>query len=495
MDNQTGDARFGAQPGSIPSGRIGSQGVPQQIPTGSYGDQPAPRYAAQQTMAQQAVPQQPTPQHVVQQPSPQYAVPSYAQMYHAASVAQASGDAKKAAGKGKTFFSGFLGAALACVLALGGFALWQHFSGTPAESGGSPISLSFGDEDPTLAEAVAVKALPSVVSVDVYMKESTLYEMYGPSEDYGWGWGGGGGDALMEASLGSGVVLSEDGYIITNYHVIEGADAIRVTVEGEEYKADLVGGDASSDIAVLKAQGASGLTPMELGDSDQLIIGEWVMTIGSPFGLEQSVATGIVSATSRSQILEGYEDDYGNASTDPIIYPNLIQTDAAINPGNSGGALVDAEGKLIGINTLITSYSGNYSGVGFAIPVNYANHLAQQIIAGETLGHAQLGVSLYSITPQDQERYSLPTDHGAYVSGIVEGSGAEEAGLQVGDIIVAFDGVKMESASELTLAVREKNPGDTATLTVNRNGEEMELEVVLGSDAATSEAMQERSGE
>ena len=293
---------------------------------------------------------------------------------------------------------------------------------------------------------------------------------------------------LTEASLGSGVVLTADGYIITNYHVIAGGDAYKVTIEGETYDAEVVGSDPSSDIAVIKAKDASGLTPVEIGDSDDLIIGEWVMTIGSPFGLEQSVATGIVSATSRSQIMDASTDQYGQSSGETTIYPNMIQTDAAINPGNSGGALVDADGKLIGINTLITSYSGNYSGVGFAIPVNYAVNLAQQIIDGKTPTHAQLGVSLSTVNAQNAQRYGLSADAGAYVAAVSEGSGAAEAGLQEGDIITKFDGESVESASDLMLDVRSKNPGDKVTLDVNRNGETKQIEVTLGSDESTQNA-------
>ena len=148
---------------------------------------------------------------------------------------------------------------------------------------------------------MAEKALPSVAAIDVYTNQSSMGGMYG----YGYGYGyGGGSDTLTQSSLGSGVVLTDDGYIVTNYHVIEGADALKVTIEGEQYDAEVVGSDPSSDLAVIKAKDASGLTAIELGDSDNLTIGEWVMTIGSPFGLEQSVATGIVSATSRSQIMD-----------------------------------------------------------------------------------------------------------------------------------------------------------------------------------------------
>ena len=351
--------------------------------------------------------------------------------------------------------------------------------------------------DDTLPEAVAQKCLPSVAAIDVYTAQAST-DMFGRSTSSS--------GTLTESSLGSGVVLSEDGYIITNNHVVAGADALKVTVGGEEYDADVVGTDESSDIAVIKLRNASGLTPVEIGDSDNLTIGEWVMSIGSPFGLEQSVATGIVSATSRSQIMsnsessgsDGYGYGYGGSSSQSsgyTIYPNMIQTDAAINPGNSGGALVDSNGKLIGINTLITSYSGNYSGVGFAIPVNYAVNIAQQIIEGKTPTHAQLGVSLSTVNSQNAKRYGLKVDSGAYISAVNSGSGAAEAGLEEGDIVTKFDGNSVSSASDLMLDVRSKNPGDKVTLEVNRNGETKQIEVTLGSDESSqSAATQQNSG-
>lgn len=395
---------------------------------------------------------------------------------------------------GRTFLLAFCGAAVACAIGLGGFGIWQASTGG-SDAGSSSSSTQLGSQnsgsinatdaesDQTLAEAVAQKALPSVAAIDVYTNQSS-----GMSGMYGSGNSGSGTGTLTQSSLGSGVVLTADGYIVTNYHVIEGADAVEVTVEGETYEADVVGSDPSSDIAVVKAKDASSLTPIEIGDSDDLIIGEWVMTIGSPFGLEQSVATGIVSATSRSQIMDSSTDQYGQSTGETTIYPNMIQTDAAINPGNSGGALVDADGKLIGINTLITSYSGNYSGVGFAIPVNYAVNLAQQIIDGKTPTHAQLGVSLSTVNAQNAQRYGLSVDSGAYVAAVSEGSGAAEAGLKEGDIITKFDGENVESASDLMLDVRSKNPGDKVTLEVNSNGETKQVEVTLGSDESTQSA-------
>ncbi len=345
-------------------------------------------------------------------------------------------------------------------------------------SGSSSVSLGSSDsttitvtgEDATLAETVAEKTTPSVCCIYVYSKQSS-YSLFG--------YGNSSSDELEQSSLGSGVILSADGYVLTNYHVIEDADALQVSANGTEYEATVVGTDESSDLAVIKLTGASGLTPISIGDSDNLTTGEWVMSIGSPFGLESSVATGIVSATSRSQIMSS---DSNSGST--AIYVNLIQTDAAINPGNSGGALVDSQGKLIGINTLITSYSGNYSGVGFAIPVNYAMEIANTIIAGETPSHAQLGVTLVSVTSSLAQRYKLPVSSGAYLSSVSTDSAADKAGLEVGDIITKVDDTTITSASDLMIAIRKKDPGDIITVTYNRSGQEKTATVELDSDTS-----------
>lgn len=455
-----------------------SQGVPspQHHPQPTQSPQnPVPpvnsAYPAQGTPVGYHASAAPNAQQQYAQPKHQHQPQPPSQQGYVQSSAQTTSEPKKSGGF-KTFGLAFLGAALALVIGLGGYSLFapsssndgQHATTVLGSTESSTISV---DEDSTLAETVADKALPSVVNIDVYTAAS----------NYGFGFGADSSGTLQESSLGSGVILSEDGYIITNYHVIEGADALEVTVGDTTYEATIVGSDPSSDLAVIKAEGATDLTPIEIGSSSDLVIGEWVMTIGSPFGLEQSVATGIVSATSRSQILESTT---GGATT---IYANLIQTDAAINPGNSGGALVDSDGKLIGINTLITSYSGNYSGVGFAIPVDYALNIAEQIINGETPSHAQLGVSLSTVNSAIAERYGLSVDTGAYVTQVHAGSGAAEAGLQEGDIITKFDGQAVASASDLMLEIRSKNPGDTVTVEFNRRGETKTTEITLGSDA------------
>ncbi|WP_418241096.1 S1C family serine protease [Ellagibacter isourolithinifaciens] len=424
-------------------------------------------------------------------PASPYAQPAGAHNAQAYAAKQGPKPKKNHSGA-KTFGIAFAGAALACVLVLGGTGVVNTVtSGSPSGSttvlGGTSSASTSGnaDENATLAESVSQKCLPSVVAIDVYTNQQSGYYGYNTQ------------NSLTETSLGSGVVLSSDGYIVTNYHVIEGADALKVTIEGEEYDADIIGSDPSSDIAVIKAKNASGLTAMELGDSDDLTVGEWVMSIGSPFGLEQSVATGIVSATNRSQIMDNSSDSYQygqQQSSTTTVYTNMIQTDAAINPGNSGGALVDKDGKLIGINTLITSYSGNYSGVGFAIPANYAVNLAQQIIEGKTPTHAQLGVSLSTINAQTAQRYGFSVDEGAYIAAVSSGSGADSAGLKVGDIVTAFDDKKVSSASDLMLAVRSKNPGDTATVTINRDGQSQDVQVTLGSDESSQASAGASSG-
>ena len=437
------------------------------------------------------------------QPQPQPQAPT-GQPYNYATPAdqRAAQPAKPASNKsaGKTFAMGFAGAALACCLGLGAFGIWESTNAQQANATHSDTQsgvtlgattdkeIVVDGDDITLPEVVADKCLPSVVAIDVYTDASAAYGYgygYGVSQDYGTN--------LQKSSLGSGVVLSEDGYIVTNNHVVEGADALKVTIEGQEYDAEIVGTDPSSDLAVIKAKNASGLTPMELGDSDDLIIGEWVMTLGSPFGFEQSVATGIVSATSRSQTMSASTDMFGNATGDVTVYANLIQTDAAINPGNSGGALVNAEGKLIGINTLITSYSGNYSGVGFAIPVNYAVNIAQQIIDGKTPSHAQLGVSLSTVTPEMAQRYGLASESGAYIAAVSPDSAAAEAGIEAGDIVTGFDGKAVESADDLMLDVRGKNPGDAVTLTIVKpDGSTSDVTANLGSDEASQLAAQQQ---
>lgn len=383
---------------------------------------------------------------------------------------QPSRQKRERTGMLKTFFAGFGGAAVAAllVLALTGNLLPSSNTVTTTTTtlgGGEQTTFSVEGESLTLPEAVAAKTLPSVVCIYVYAQQEN---------PYGW-FSTGGSTTETLASLGSGVILSEDGYIITNYHVIEGESSLKVSINNEQYDATLVGGDATSDLAVIKVEGATDLVPIEVGSSADLVVGEWVMTVGSPYGMEQSVGSGIVSAVSRSSASL-------QTAGDSAIYANLIQTDAPINPGNSGGALVDSDGKLVGINTLTASYSGSNSGVGFAIPIDYAYSIATQIINGEEPSHAQLGVSLLTIDATTAQRYGLATDQGAYVSSAY--AGAAEAGIQEGDIITKIDGKTTTSATDVILAVRSHMPGDTVNVEVNRSGELLSMDAVLTSDTA-----------
>lgn len=316
-------------------------------------------------------------------------------------------------------------------------------------------------EDTTLAEVVAAKAQPSVVSISTTTSEGS--------------------------GVGSGVVLDTDGNVLTNCHVIEGATELVVSMGGESYEAELVGEDSSSDLAVirLKDVDSSKLTPIEIGDSDDLSVGEWVMAIGSPFGNEQSVSTGIVSALYRSTALP--------STSGTSIYANMIQTDAAINPGNSGGALVNDNGELIGINSIIESYSGSSSGVGFAIPVNYAINIASQIIDGKTPVHPYLGVSLTSVNALSARANNLGATEGALVVAVSDGGPAADAGIQENDIITKIDGEQVASADGLIIALREHEVGDKVTLTVVRDSKEQEVEVTLGSDEALQTDQQDNS--
>ena len=312
-------------------------------------------------------------------------------------------------------------------------------------------SIKIDPEDTTLAETVSAKALPSVVSITAQGEE-----------------GGG---------VGSGVILDTDGNILTNYHVVEGATELAVALDGgESYEAEIVGTDESSDLAVIRLKDAKDakLTPIEIGDSDDLNVGEWVMAIGSPFGNEQSVSTGIVSALYRSTALP--------STSGTSIYANMIQTDAAINPGNSGGALVNDKGELIGINSVIESYSGSSSGVGFAIPVNYAMNIANQIIDGKTPVHPYLGVTLTSVNALSARQDDLPVSEGARVVEVAADGPADKAGLKTDDIITKIGDTDVTSADSLIIAMRTYEVGDKVELTVVRGKDEKKVEVELGSD-------------
>ena len=328
---------------------------------------------------------------------------------------------------------------------------------TAGASGSSTQKITIDSEDTTLAEAVSAKALPSVVSITATSSGSQNGSLSQSADE-----------SDSSGSVGSGVVLDTEGHILTNNHVVDGYDQYVVTMDdGTTYEAEFVGNDASSDLAVIKLKDAdaSKLTPIEIGDSSKLNVGEWVMAIGTPYGYEQTVTTGIISAMYRSDVVQ---DATGSSS----VYTDMIQTDAAINPGNSGGALVNDKGELIGINTYISSTSQSSAGLGFAIPSSTVKRVAEQLIAGKTVTHAFLGITMVSSTDPS----------GVAITSVYKDTGAARGGLQTGDVITKIDGKAMTSPSDVSIAVSSKNAGDTIQITYIRGGSEQTASVTLGSD-------------
>jgi Do/DeqQ family serine protease len=272
----------------------------------------------------------------------------------------------------------------------------------------------------------------------------------------------------QQQSAGSGVIVDKDkGVVITNYHVIKGADEVHVgLIDGRDFSAKVVGFDAELDIAVLKIA-ATNLNEVDLSDSSQLEVGDFVVAIGNPFGLGQTVTTGIVSALGRTGLgIEGYE--------------NFIQTDASINPGNSGGALVNLNGKLVGINTAIIGPSGGNVGIGFAIPVNMIKSSMTQILDHGEVRRGQIGVNIQDVTPALKQAFNLKNgQQGALIAGVVEGSPAKKAGLKAGDLIIAVDDVPTTSAGQLRSQIGMKAIGESLRLQILRDDERKQLTVEI----------------
>jgi serine protease Do len=268
-----------------------------------------------------------------------------------------------------------------------------------------------------------------------------------------------------EQSLGSGVIVSPDGYIITNNHVIEQADEIRVTlVDKRSFKAKVIGADNKTDVAIVKID-AENLFAVQWGDSDKLQVGEFVLAIGNPYGLSHTVTMGIISAVGRANV--GIAD-----------YEDFIQTDAAINPGNSGGPLVNTKGELIGINTAIFSRSGGYQGIGFAVPSNMARLVMDQLIQKGKVTRGWLGVTIQEITPDLSQKFGLKTAKGALVGDVAKGSPAEKGGLKRGDVILEFNGRKVGDVGNLRNMVAQSKVGAQIPMTILRSGKEYAINVI-----------------
>jgi S1-C subfamily serine protease len=319
-------------------------------------------------------------------------------------------------------------------------------------NGQNNISITARQKSAEAAVAVAQKVEPSVVNIRT---TSVLSDQFHQN--------------LEGTSLGSGVIFRADGYIITNNHVVEGAKEIIVTVGNDDLTATLVGGDAETDIAVIKVD-KKNLHVAELGTSKSLVVGEMAVAIGSPFGFEHTVTTGIISGLNRT-----VQPDTATGQT----YTNLIQTDAAINPGNSGGALANGVGKVVGINTLIYSQSGGSEGLGFAIPIETAKAVANQIIAGNKVTHPYIGVVGQDMTQALATQMGLTVKTGAIIQDVVAGSPAEKAGIQKSDVIVKFNGEDIKTMSDLVAAIRIKSVGDEVPFSYYRGAELKEGKITL----------------
>jgi serine protease Do len=267
-----------------------------------------------------------------------------------------------------------------------------------------------------------------------------------------------------QRGVGSGFVMSREGYILTNNHMVEDADQIKVKLaNGKEYDGKVIGRDPKTDLALMKVEGSSDLHPLTLGNSDDLKVGSWVVAIGSPFGLEQTVTAGIVSAKGRV------------IGSGP--YDNFIQTDASINPGNSGGPLINMRGEVIGINTAIIA-SGQ--GIGFAIPINMAKEIVPQLQEKGHVTRGWLGVSIQEVTPELAKSFDLKEKKGALVAQVVSGSPAEKAGIEQGDVIVEFDGKEVVDSKDLPRIVASTSVGKAVTIKLSRNGKVLERQVKVG---------------
>lgn len=372
---------------------------------------------------------------------------------------------RSSSGLGKTvfvpFLSGVVGASLVVGACFGVPSIKSKLINSPTSistpsEGTSERVINIADYSET-SIAVAEKVLPSVVGITVTYQVNTIF-----------------GSSSTGEATGSGIVISEDGYILTNNHVISSdsssyyaiqeATGIKINLYGDDtaYDATVVGTDSYTDLAVLKID-KNGLTPAVLGNSDNVKVGEFVMAIGNPLGMNYSVTTGVVSAVNRE------------VSSDGTVY-QAIQTDAAINSGNSGGALVNADGEVIGINTMKFAGAG-VEGIGFAIPISSTTKVINQLIEFKTVKRPYIGISGSAVSDVDSQRYNIPK--GVYVEGVEDKSPAAESGLQKGDIITKIEGKEISSVAELNRIKYNYNIGDKVKLTIYRDNKEQEIEVKL----------------
>jgi len=370
-----------------------------------------------------------------------------------------------------------VGIALLLAVAIAGFGYGMTATAKTGEAqAGATAAVSSGPPMvPGNFSDLAEKVRAGVVNIQVSKKAKNAgFERSGenpfgdrnPFGDFFERFGGSGnhGPDRRQQGVGSGFIMSREGYILTNNHVVEGADQIKVKLAGgKEFDGKIVGRDPKTDLALIKIAGDSGLQPLKLGNSDDLKVGNWVVAVGSPFGLEQTVTAGIVSAKGRV------------IGSGP--YDNFIQTDASINPGNSGGPLINLQGEVVGINTAIIA-SGQ--GIGFAIPINMAKEIAPQLQKRGHVTRGLLGVTIQDVTPELAKSLGLKESRGALISQVTPGGPADKAGIEQGDVIVNFDGRAVGDSKDLPRIVASTAVGKTVTVKLLRDGKEVERQTKVG---------------
>ena len=372
------------------------------------------------------------------------------------------------------FFSGVVGCAVVLGTCFGIPSIRNEIMGTGAsnlsnsssgsQSSGYVDQVSLSNYSDTAVYA-ANKILPSIVGIQIEYNITSMFSMFGGSQ------------TSTASATGSGIIISDDGYILTNNHVVSSSEAeayyqvseaTKITVslfnDDKQYEAKIVGTDAETDLAVIKID-ATGLTKAEFADSDSIKVGEFAMAVGSPLGLQSTITCGVVSAVNREV-----------TDTDGKTY-TLIQTDAAINAGNSGGALVNSEGKVIGVNTLKLTGS-DVEGMGFAIPINSTTDITSQLIQYSKVRRPYIGVTGMDLNAETAEKNNLV--EGIYVKDVETFSAAEKGGIKIGDVIIKADGKDVKTMDELNEIKNSHNIGDEMTITVNRNGEQKDLTITLG---------------
>jgi Do/DeqQ family serine protease len=347
----------------------------------------------------------------------------------------------------------------------------EHVTGIPASKVAYKVDEN-GEVVPLDFTTAAEKVMPAVVHIrstqEARRQENPqemdpFFEFFGPRGPQG-----------PSQSSGSGVIINEGGYIVTNNHVVQDADVVDVTLyDNRSYTAEVIGTDPDTDLALVKIE-EKGLPYLSFVNSDNAKVGEWVLAVGNPFNLNSTVTAGIISAKGRNINILNRNTQGGSTAIE-----SFIQTDAAINPGNSGGALVELNGGLLGINTAIASPTGSYSGYGFAVPSNIVSKIVEDLIKYGTVQRGWLGVSIQTVTPQAAKELDLSVREGAFIAGFADNSAAKTAGIKEGDVVVRIDETPIHSGTGLTEYIGLKRPGDKVKVLVNRKGSELTIPVVL----------------